>query len=124
MLIDRTTIPAWIIKEARLPDKLFGPKDGADGADFHYCIESAMSEDIEWQEDLQLDVDRPLLIERKWYRIWFKRDGLGYFHKAIPDTLYERLVLKTRFRCIYRRLQKVGDLRKEYVRIMVRALED
>lgn len=121
MLIDVNTIPAWISHAAKLPKQLFGPNDIADGADFAYCIKSAMSEDIKWQEDLQLDVDKPLLIERKWYRIWFKEDG-GFFIYP-PNSFYEHLVLRTRFRCIYRRLQKNRDLRKEYVRIMVRALD-
>lgn len=117
MLIDRQTIPNWVVKVAKLPNKLLGPKPGADGADFTCCIRTAMQEDIEWQQDLELNVDRPLLIERKWYRIWFVKQ-----HFIRPDSFYERLVLKTRFRCIYRRLQKNGDLRKEFVRIMVRAL--
>ena len=118
MLIDRQTIPDWVIEGAKLPEKLYGPKEGFDGADFSYCIRTAMLEDIEWQQELELDVDRPLLIERKWYRIWFVKQ-----HFIQPDSLYERLVLKTRFRCIYRQLQKNGDLRKEFVRIMVRALD-
>ena len=121
MLIDRTTIPRWVIWGAGLPDKLFGPTEDCDGADFAYCIRTAMLEDIEWQQDLELSLDKPLLIERKWYRIWFKeKNGFNVYP---PNVLYDRLVLKTRFRCIYRRLQKNGDLRKEYVRIMIRALD-
>lgn len=118
MLINKTTIPNWIIHATKLPEQLFG---SGFGADFTFCIKSAMQEDIEWQEDLELDVDKPLLIERKWYRIWFKEDN-GFFIYP-PNSFYERLVLKTRFRCIYRRLQKSRDLRKEFVRIMVRALD-
>jgi hypothetical protein len=82
-----------------------------------------MQEDIEWQESIGIEVDRPLLIERKWYRVWFKKDKHGYFNSAIPDTLFDRLVLVTRLKCIYGRLAKAGDLRKEYVRILQRALE-
>lgn len=120
MLIDFFTIPDWVIFKARLPKKLLVPQPGtnAEGADFSYRIRTAMLEDIEWQQDLELDVDKPLLIERKWYRIWFVKQ-----HFMQPDSLYDRLVLKTRFRCIYRRLQKNGDIRKEYVRIMIRALD-
>lgn len=118
MLIDVDTIPIWVAEHAKLPKELLGLQ----GVDFTYCISTAMQEDIEWQEDLELDVDKPLLIERKWYRIWFKRDIYGYFASRRPE-FYERLVLRTRFRCIYRRLQKNRDLRKEYVRIMVRALD-
>lgn len=119
MLIDIRTIPAWIIQNARLPWQVLGPRISAEGADFNYCIRTAMQEDIKWQEDLELDVDKPLLIERKWYRIWFKKND----HSCIPESYYERLILATRFRCIYRRLQKNGDLRKAYIRIMVRALD-
>lgn len=119
MLIDVNTIPIWVVENARLPAKLLGPTEDCEGADFYYCVESAMLEDIEWQESLELTLDKPLLIERKWYRKWFATAPC--MHK--PDTLYDRLVLKTRFRCIYKRLQKNGDLRKEYVRIMVRALD-
>ena len=124
MLIDINTMPGWVLQKARLPRCLFGPKDDCEGADFTYCIRTAMLEDIEWQEELNLDVDIALLIERKWYRIWFKRDGHGYFNSAIPDTFLERVILQTRLKCIYRKLFKNGDLRKEYVRILVRALEE
>jgi hypothetical protein len=117
MLINRQTIPDWVVKVAKLPNKLLGPTEYCNGVDFNYCIRTAMQEDIEWQQDLELNVDRPLLIERKWYKVWFVKQ-----HFIRPDSFYERLVLKTRFRCIYRRLQKNGDPRKEYVRIMVRAL--
>ena len=120
MLINRNTIPLWVAENARLPKKLLGLQPGAN---FTYMIESAMLEDIEWQESLELSIDKPLLIERKWFRIWFRRDTYGYFASRRPDSLYERLVLKTRLRCIYRRLQKNGDSRKEFVRIMVRALD-
>lgn len=123
MLIDRTTIPEWVIKNARLPAKLLGPLEGCDGADFSYCIRTTMFEDIEFQQDLGLDVDIAFLIERKWYRIWFNKDKHGYINSAIPDTFFDRLVLATRLKCIYKKLQKNGDLRKEYVRIMIRALE-
>lgn len=123
MLIDIHTIPAWIIQGARLPRQIFGPRADAEGADFAYCVRTAMQEDIEWQENLELEVDKPLLVERKWYRIWFKKDDHGYFGSCIPESYYERLILATRFRCIYKRLQKNGNLRKEFVRIMVRALE-
>ena len=119
MLINIHTIPAWIIQATKLPIQLFVSKGGTN---FSYCIRTAMLEDIEWQQDLELGVDKPLLIERKWYRIWFKKGNHGYFNSCIPDSLCERLVLKTRFRCIYKRLQKNGDHRKEFVRIMVRAL--
>lgn len=117
MLIDVNTIPAWISHAAKLPKQLFGPNDIADGADFAYCIKSVMQEDIEWQEDLDYGVDKPLLIERKWYRIWFVKQ-----HFICPRAYFERLILAGRLRCIYRRLQKVGDLRKEFVRILIRAL--
>lgn len=117
MLIDFQTIPLWVVENARLPQHMFGPLDDCDGADFAYCIRTAMYEDIVLQQDLELNIDRPLLIERKWYRIWFVKQ-----HFIRPDSLYDRLILKTRFRCIYRRLQKNGDLRKEYVRILIRAL--
>lgn len=123
MLIDFQTIPIWVAEHAKLPQHMLGPLDGCDGADFCYCIESAMLEDIEWQESLEIAVDKALLIERKWFRIWFRKNGYGYFASIEPDTLYERLVLASRFRCIYRRLQKNGDLRKEFIRIMVRALD-
>lgn len=122
MLIDRTTIPRWVAEAAKLPDYIFGPQPGCDGADFSYCIRTVMLEDIEWQESLEIAVDKSLLIERKWFRIWFRKNGYGYFASIEPDTLYERLVLASRFRCIYKRLQKNGDLRKEFVRIMARAL--
>lgn len=123
MLIDFFTIPDWVIFKARLPKKLLVPQPGidAEGADFSYRIRTAMLEDIEWQQDLELTLDKPLLIERKWYRIWFKETN--GFNVYPPNVLYDRLVLKTRFRCIYRRLQKNGDIRKEYVRIMIRALD-
>lgn len=123
MLIDRCTIPIWVVKHAKLPQHMFVPLNGCDGADFCYCVRTAMQEDIEWQENLELEVDKPLLVERKWFRIWFKKNGHGYFGSCIPESYYERLILATRFRCIYRRLQKNGDLRKEFVRIMVRALD-
>ncbi len=123
MLIDRTTIPEWVIKNARLPDKLFGPTEDCEGADFAYCISTAMYEDIERQENLELELDKPLLVERKWYRIWFKKNNLGYFHSCIPESYAERLFLVLRLRCIYKRLQKNNDSRKEFVRIMARALD-
>lgn len=123
MLIDSHTIPSWVVRNAKLPQHMFVPRENYEGTDFTYMVESAMLEDIEWQESLELSIDKPLLIERKWFRIWFKRDTYGYFASRRPDSLYERLILATRFRCIYRRLQKNGDLRKEFVRIMVRALD-
>lgn len=123
MLVDFQTIPIWVAKHVKLPQHMFRPRVGAEGTDFAYCIRTAMQEDIEWQENLELEVDKPLLVERKWYRIWFKKDDHGYFASIEPDTPYERLVLASRFRCIYRRLQKNGDLRKEFVRILVRALK-
>lgn len=121
MLIDRTTIPRWVAEAAKLPDYIFGPRDDAEGADFSYCIRTVMLEDIEWQQDLELTVDAPLLIERKWYRVWFKEQN--GFNIYLPSDLRDRSILAFRMRCIYRRLQKNGDVRKEYVRIMIRALE-
>ncbi|MBP3622028.1 MAG: hypothetical protein J6J16_09740 [Lachnospiraceae bacterium] len=119
MLIDRTTIPIWVAENAKLPQHMLRSY----GADFCYCIKSAMLEDIEWQESIGIEVDKPLLIERKWYRVWFERDTYGHFADLIPDTFYEKSVLAFRMGCIYRRLSKNRDLRKEFVRILQRALE-
>lgn len=118
MLIDVNTIPNWIVRATKLPKQLLGPRDGCDGADFTYCIRTAMSEDIKWQEELELKVDTALLIERKWYRIWFVKQ-----HFIWPGTYLECMTLKCRLKCIYRRLSKNGDVRKEYVRILIRALD-
>lgn len=120
MLIDGTTIPIWVAENAKLPQHMLKPYYGAD---FAYCISTAMYEDIKWQEDLDIEIDKPLLIERKWYRVWFERDTYGHFADLRPDTFYEKSVLAFRMGCIYRRLSKYRDSRKEYVRILQRALE-